>query len=95
MTDSPQIKQLKERYKKSFPEKLEIVQRVRAGLLTEGGGIEIAKGELHKLAGSSGMYGYDALAADCRSAMSKLEANEVESAIGLIDRIIKFLAFQD
>jgi len=66
--DSPQIKAIKERYKASFPEKLVILQTLREAVENEAD-FEYVHEELHKLAGSSGMYGYDDIAGLCRLAM--------------------------
>ncbi|MCH2189959.1 MAG: Hpt domain-containing protein [Gammaproteobacteria bacterium] len=88
--DSPQIQQLKVRYRQSFPEKLAIIRKARSELLQENN-ITFAREELHKLAGSSGMYGYSELAANCRSAMEKLDTRDSLSSLEAIDAVIKQL----
>lgn len=91
--DSPQIQQLKERYRQSFPEKLEIIQKARSGVVDDNE-LTFAREELHKLAGSSGMYGYPDLAANCRSAMEILDSGDVSGSIEAIDAVVQQLESQ-
>ena len=91
MQDSPQIQQLKQRYRQSFPEKLSIIENIKQGII-ESNSIDEAKSELHKLAGSSGMYGYPDLAQNCRDAMQKIDDGNTNQAISHIDSVILFLS---
>jgi len=91
--DSPQIQQLKARYRESFPEKLEIILKARSELL-EDNNLTFAREELHKLAGSSGMYGYNDLASNCRRAMEKLDAGDSSSSLDAIDAVVEQLESQ-
>lgn len=74
---SPQIQAIRERYKNSFPEKLTLVSGL-VEALTElsPAAMDDAHGALHKLAGSSGMYGYDDIATLCREAMVNVQRQE-------------------
>jgi hypothetical protein len=85
--ESPQIKALKERYRASFPEKVELL-RLQRDAITDG---EISPQQrlqlnevLHKLAGSSGMYGYHEINVSCRDIMAEID---VSDAAGLVDKI--------
>ena len=85
--ESPQVKALKERYKASFPEKIELLNEQLLSLSTQAseksGFVEVRE-SLHKLAGSSGMYGYDDISLSCRNAMSIIdEADTVGLSSGL------------
>lgn len=77
--DSPQILALKERYKSSFLEKIaeisECLDAVQAEQASREDVIKL-RDLLHKLAGSSGMYGYDDISVASRSAMRAAEKNE-------------------
>lgn len=85
--DSPQILALKERYKSSFEEKTQLLSdyltAVENGEATLDQVSELGS-FLHKLAGSSGMYGYDDISAASREAM--LVANQIEN-IAYIDEL--------
>lgn len=90
MSDSPQIQAIKERYKASFPEKIEILEGLKASA-EQNQKLEIAKEELHKLAGSSGMYGYDDLSYLCRVGMRNVDQGDSNALLSTIDKIIDLL----
>lgn len=89
-TDSPQVAALKERYKASFPEKVEIIKST-LDTVSSNGDLELVKEELHKLAGSSGMYGYQDLAAFCRGGMDKAERQDRGALLEDLNKIIDLL----
>jgi HPt (histidine-containing phosphotransfer) domain-containing protein len=74
--ESPQIKALKERYRASFPEKVELLRQQREvvvdGQISPQQRLQVNE-VLHKLAGSSGMYGYDEISAKCREIMAGID----------------------
>ena len=84
--DSPQILALKERYKSSLDDKVQMLSDYLIAIdsdeatLTE---LSELRGFLHKLAGSSGMYGYDDISAASREAM--LLADQVDSMANIDD----------
>ncbi len=74
--DSPQVRAIRARYQQSFSDKASELGALQSALL-EGRG-ENPESELneylHKLAGSSGMYGYSDLSQVCREAMAAIES---------------------
>ena len=87
--ESPQVQAIKERYRLSFSEKIDFLKTL---LLSLNNGVdnfvEIHE-SLHKLAGSSGMYGYDDISALCRQSMENSTAQDpVEVAENLRDIIM-------
>jgi len=82
MSESPQIKALKERYKKSLREKSEIASNwsnvFKQGNTSENSVAELS-GWLHQLAGSAGMYEFDQIAQLCRDAMILLRETNVSA----------------
>jgi len=71
-TDSPQILALKERYKSSFAEKVQMIAEYLLVIESDRVSLESVselRGFLHKLAGSAGMYGYDDISLASRKAM--------------------------
>ncbi len=96
MTDSesPQIQALKERYKASIPGKIELIQEHVELVLTDpadSDSIGEAHQTLHKLAGSSGMYGYDDVNVLCRDAMSRLDVNNIEGSVEALNKVVELL----
>ena len=93
-TDSPQVQALKERYKASLPEKVELIREqielVYAASASDES-IEEASQVLHKLAGSSGMYGYDDINVLCRAAMSSLGSKNTEESVDILQQVIELL----
>lgn len=93
-TDSPQVRALKERYKASLPEKValirEQIEQVYASSATADS-IEEANQVLHKLAGSSGMYGYDDINVLCRAAMASLGSKNADESVDVLQQVIELL----
>jgi len=81
--DSPQILSIRERYKESLLEKAKLIEGLihSLGNPTTSRSIKAAHEELHKLAGSSGMYGYDQVSALCRTAMKSAADEETASLL--------------
>jgi len=74
-SDSPQIMAIRSRYKASFNEKKQLVDEYIERLSdkpTDKLILSELHGELHKLAGSSGMYGYDDISCLCRRIMQEI-----------------------
>ncbi len=93
MNESPQVLALQERYKASFPEKRRLILDLRNSF-NNGGDIAEVKQELHKLAGSSGMYGYSNIASICREAMDSIDSEHQDKVNGFLDRLIDLLDHQ-
>ena len=75
VTDSPKIAALKTQYRASFPEKLALFNSLLAKVVESSGSQESRSDlheYLHKLAGSSGMYGYENISALCRRLMDEV-----------------------
>jgi chemotaxis protein histidine kinase CheA len=92
--ESPQIKVLKQRYKASFAEKVELLNQQR-DLVADGQPssqqlVELHQ-VLHKLAGSSGMYGYLDINALCRQTMDQIEAIGTDDLVLEIDKLTLLL----
>jgi len=93
-TESPQIQALKERYKASIPDKIELIREHVELVLAEPADsnfIDEAHQILHKLAGSSGMYGYDDVNVLCRDAMSRLDVNNIEGSVEALNKVVELL----
>ena len=74
--NSQQIQAIRERYKNSLPEKTKVISELIDAIeKPQPDAMENAYNVLHKLAGSSGMYGYDEIADLCRVAMSNARGN--------------------
>ena len=74
-SDSPQIVAIRARYKASFSEKKQLIDEYVERLSDEPTDklvLSELHGELHKLAGSSGMYGYDDISRLCREIMQEI-----------------------
>lgn len=81
--ESQQIKQLRHRYKGSLLEKADIVSEHLHSLLDmespDESKLKTIRDDLHKFAGSSGMYGYDDIAGAAREGMAMIDdMNEVQ-----------------
>ena len=92
--ESPQIKALKERYKVSFTEKVELLNQQR-DIFADGNPsseqlVELHQ-QLHKLAGSSGMYGYLDINVLCREIMGKIDASNVADLVKQINKLTLLL----
>ena len=85
--ESPQVKALKDRYRASFVEKIATLNEQRNALAIDGDSqLTEAHESLHKLAGSSGMYGYEDVSLLCRKTMTKTDkADVVEGLDALIE----------
>jgi len=84
--DSPQILALKERYKNSLEEKVQMLSDYLVAIESDEATLDEfseLRGFLHKLAGSSGMYGYNDISAASREAM--LVADQVDSIADIDD----------
>ena len=72
--DSPQVQAIRARYKASLPDKAALfssyLQRLLAQSPLTHSDYDDLHGELHKLAGSSGMYGYSDISELARGTMS-------------------------
>jgi len=93
-SESPQIQALKQRYKASLVDKIELVlQQIEAIETSAGASDSIAEAHdvLHKLAGSSGMYGYDDINILCRDVMAELDALTVDGSIAALKQVVELL----
>lgn len=92
--ESPQIKALKERYKVSFTEKVELLNQQR-DIFADGNPSSQQLVELHqllhKLAGSSGMYGYLDINVLCREIMGKIDVSNVADLVKQINKLTLLL----
>lgn len=96
MTDieSPQIQALKQRYRESLAEKIELIEQqinLIVAAEADAGSLEEAHQVLHKLAGSSGMYGYDDINLLCRKVMSGLGGSSVDDSVNALNQIAELL----
>ena len=90
MSDSPQIQAIKQRYRESLKEKADMVAKFRSSIEVESQ-FDLMKEELHKLAGSSGMYGYQDLADTCRAAMGSIDSDAIGILADQLDLIVGLL----
>lgn len=90
MPDSPQIQAIKQRYKESLKEKAVMVAEFRSKIEIDTE-FDLMKEELHKLAGSSGMYGYQDLADTCRAAMGSIDSEAIGALSEQLNLIIGLL----
>ena len=89
---SSQIQAIRERYKVSLPEKAELVaELVDALAQASPNAFDESHSALHKLAGSSGMYGYDDVALLCRSAMLSCQQQDTQSLVRQLSELISML----
>lgn len=75
-SESPQVKALKERYKQSFVDKIELLNSQLLSLNQGADNLLVIHENLHKLAGSSGMYGYSDISDLCRQTMESVTAQK-------------------
>lgn len=79
--NSDRINELRMRYKRSLAEKAEMLETLSAKIPTQMPVSEEMQSEihefLHKLAGSSGMYGYQDIAELSRAALTELEKQQL------------------
>jgi len=93
-SDSPQIAAIKLRYQQSFPEKAVVVaEHLEALLGDENTEIKVkdTRELLHKLAGSSGMYGYADISALCRSAMERADQGDNTALVNRLEHLRELL----
>ena len=80
---SPQVAAIIERYKSSLIEKAELINQHLRNLVNEESvqqsALEDANQDLHKLAGSSGMYGYVDVSDLARLAMRNIADNDLKN----------------
>lgn len=92
--ESKQVQALKERYRASFGEKVDVLKTLLLQV-NQNEGVEgvLRDGHetLHKLAGSLGMYGYDEIALICRDAMAHAKQSEIEPLNTCLERLIELL----
>ncbi len=82
--DSPQILALKQRYKSSLEDKVELLSGYLTAIESDEASLDQVsemRSFLHKLAGSSGMYGYNDISAASREAMTA--ADQIESVANI------------
>ncbi|RBP49258.1 Hpt domain-containing protein [Arenicella xantha] len=93
--ESPTIVALKQRYKASLPEKIEELVLHIAALNAEGGNgresLQELHGFLHRLAGSTGMYGYDDLSALCQSGIKFIQQEDLNNLAAELQRLREML----
>ncbi len=94
--DSPQIKAIRARYKTSLNEKAELIERYIAELSEDSSknipeNITIFRSELHKLAGSSGMYGYQDVCDLCRQAMDRIDTQNLAELPSITSQLHELL----
>lgn len=94
--DSPQIKAIRARYQSSLKEKAEFVEQYSAELSDVDSenyqeNLAFFRAELHKLAGSSGMYGYKDVCDLSRRAMSCIDNDELTELQSINAQLHKLL----
>ena len=98
-TDSPQVQQLKLRYRASFRDKAAELQRFASELSAiskrQAEHLAEARAFLHKLAGSAGMYGYQNIADLARGAMHDIDNGLNPQLIEKITRLCSLLKQRD
>ena len=93
-TNSPQVIAIRARYQSSLPEKSEMLAAHERVLETsqDEQTLKELKDDLHKLAGSSGMYGYHDISGLCRKAMYVIEQGELADLgkyLGEVQNLLK------
>lgn len=91
--DSPQIQAIKARYKASLPEKAELLMSLLKPAEV-GENLVLLHEELHKFAGSSGMYSYDDISDLCRKAMRSIDQNNIEDLQKELRQLIELVEQQ-
>lgn len=90
MQDTPQVQAIRARYKASFPEKAKMIinciSLIDDKSVVESDFLEI-KEHLHKLAGSSGMYGYQDVCDVARSSMVSAESGDSASVLSGLQQL--------
>lgn len=89
---SSQIQAIRERYQASLPEKAELItSQIDALSNSTKDAFSEAHSVLHKLAGSSGMYGYSDIALICRSAMESAQNQDLSSLLQQLSELKELL----
>jgi len=84
LNDSPQVAAIRARYKASFVEKKQMIDSYLSQFDNEserGEALPAFHAELHKLAGSSGMYGYDDVSVLCRDVMQHINNSRIDDVL--------------
>ena len=93
--NSERIEELRLRYKRSLADKAEALALLSTRLAEQDHVSEEMQAEiheyLHKLAGSSGMYGYTDIAGMCRRTLTELENQQITALPGQLERIRNLL----
>ena len=81
--ESPQVAAIRARYQSSLKDKAEMLATHSAAVVSSKDNnldvaLEALRDDLHKLAGSSGMYGYEDISKVCRHAMSAIDEEKLE-----------------
>jgi len=81
--ESPQVAAIRARYQSSLKDKAEMLAAHTAALVASKDNnldltLEALRDDLHKLAGSSGMYGYEDISKVCRHAMRAIDEEKLE-----------------
>ena len=89
--DSPQVAAIRARYKASFNEKKSLIYGYLQSLKDDDVDVESVyldlHSELHKLAGSSGMYGYDDISEICRLIMKEISGECFHEVISNLEKL--------
>lgn len=90
--DSLQILSIKNKYKASFPMKISLMIGVKESVLSgTPESLVNAHEELHKLAGSAGMYGYSDIASLCRLSMEQINKQSTTEVLTSLEQLISLL----
>jgi len=92
--NSPQIQAIIDRYKASFVEKKQMIDEHGESIEsnnTDEQNLEIIHGDLHKLAGSAGMYEFDDIAKFARDGMANIRQSEFDKLLINIKKISQLL----
>ena len=93
LNDSPQVQEIKKRFLASFSDKRDVINAHIEAIENSKGlsddkllkaELDLSYAELHKYAGSFGMYGYDEISKACRCVMKLIEADEVLEMLTLM-----------
>lgn len=90
-SESPQVKALKERYKQSFMDKIELLNSQLVNLNQGVDNLVEIHENLHKLAGSSGMYGYSDVSDLCRQTMGSCAGQNPGDVADGLSALIRLL----
>ncbi len=99
--ESPQIQAIRSRYRASLNDKAQMISvHVKAisdiGVKTQSVeqeklSLQSLRDDLHKLAGSSGMYGYDDVSVVCRDIMRAIDDADIKNAKQLLVELQQLL----